>query len=322
MKTPSKIAIVLLNWNGKNDTLECLSSLKKLDYPHIDIILVDNGSKDDSVAAFQKAFPEIPLIQTFANLGFAGGNNGGILHALRRGADFILLLNNDTIIDPSLITSFLKAAQSKPEGGIFGAKILRYHEKETIDHIGGVWNPRIAEFESLGRGLEKGTISEMANVDYVCGCALFARKEVFEKVGMLESDFFLLWEETDFCFRAKKAGFEIWTVPDALVWHKISASFSGKALMHYYWWRGRLLWIERNCNLQKKISLYAKVLLKEMWKIHKLCLLKSAQHFLEKFLFPQKMTEKKKLTLKRYQAGCKGIRDYFFRKFGGPVEDL
>ncbi len=314
-----KVAIILLNWNGKNDTLECLTSLHKLQYPHYEIILVDNGSKDHSVDSISEQFPYLRIIETFCNLGYAGGNNAGIDHAMNTNADFFLLLNNDTIVAPNLLQAFLQSAKEKPQGGIFGAKILRYHEPDVIDHIGGKWNQSIAEFESYGRGRKKEAISEMAKVDYVSGCALFVRREVFLKIGKLDSAFFLLWEETDFCYRAKKMGFEIWTAPAAIVWHKISGSFSGKALMHYYWWRNRLLWIEKNLSKEERGKIYRKILLKEIIKIYKLNSLKTLQLLLYRFLFPNKITEKRVLALKRYKAGCKGIRDYFFKRFGGPV---
>src|SRR3972149_12101418 len=102
-----KVAIIVLNWNGKNDTLECLASIDKMDYPSIYVILVDNGSQDGSVAAIQRKFPEVMIVETKSNLGFAGGNNMGIRYALRNGAEYVLVLNNDTIVDPQLIKSFL-----------------------------------------------------------------------------------------------------------------------------------------------------------------------------------------------------------------------
>lgn len=316
----SKIAIVLLNWNGKKDTLECLSSLEKITYPNLEIIIVDNGSSDGSLITIKEAFPHVLFVETFHNLGYAGGNNVGIDHALKRGADFVLLLNNDTIVDPQFLTAFMQGAKEKPNAGIFGAKVFRYKDPEVLDHMGGHWNPKICEFESLSYGKkDPGTLQEMIPVDYVCGCAIMIKKEVVEHIGKLDTQFFLLWEETDFCARARRAGFEIWLVPQAMIWHKVSASFSGKALMQYYWWRNRLLWIERNCTRKEKISLYLRVILKEMLQIYKLNALKSLQHWVLKHLFPKKITEKKLYTLKRYKAGCKGIRDYFLRRFGGPV---
>ncbi len=314
-----KVSIILLNWNGKKDTLECLASLQKLTYPNYEILIVDNGSSDDSIASFQKEFPSLPIIQTFSNLGYAGGNNVGVDHALERGADYILLLNNDTIVSSDLLDRFLDAAKKQPKGGLFGGKILSYKEPKLIDHLGGNWNPRIGEFVSIGKGKDITFFTDMQKVDYVSGCALFIKREVIEKVGKLDPRFFLLWEETDFCYRARTAGFEIWSVPTALVWHKISASFSGKALMHYYWWRNRLLWIEKNLPWKEKKQLYFQVILKDIFKIYKHFALKSLQYFFLKLFSPSQLNERKKAALKRYRAGCLGIRHYFLRKFGGPI---
>src|SRR5579864_348779 len=110
-----KIIIVILNWNGKKDTLECLASLQKVDYPHFQAVVVDNGSKDDSVATIRCAYPHIPILENGANLGFAGGNNPGIEWVLRHHAEWILLLNNDTVVDPLFLKAFMAAAKEQPK---------------------------------------------------------------------------------------------------------------------------------------------------------------------------------------------------------------
>lgn len=299
-----KIIIILLNWNGKKDTLECLSSLQKLTYPNFQTIVVDNGSHDDSVAVLRNAHPALPILETKANLGFAGGNNVGIEWALRHHAEWIFLLNNDTTIAPNCLEAFLQAAKEQPKAKVLGAKILRYHQPTTIDHLGGFWNPSIAEFESPDSGKADHPYFNMMPVDYVCGAALFMHRSVLEKIGFLESKFFLFWEETDFCFRARRAGFEVWTAPEAKIWHKVSSSFSGgKPHMHYFWWRSRLLWLERNCSPEEKKRIYRKVILPEAWKIFR--------HYLLRSIFRSDPTK-----LRRYKAGCAGILDYFRGRFG------
>ena len=111
-----KVAVIILNWNGKEDTLECLASVKKLDYSNYEIVLVDNGSVDDSVDAISKQYPDMTLLQTGENLGYAGGNNVGIRWALEQGADYILLLNNDTIVAADLLSAFINAANVLASG--------------------------------------------------------------------------------------------------------------------------------------------------------------------------------------------------------------
>lgn len=302
----------------KKDTLECLSSLAKANpTPRFATLIVDNGSTDDSVAAIRLSFPEIPILETKSNLGFAGGNNKGIEWALSKSFDWILLLNNDTIVAPDLIESFLNAAKQKPDAKIFGAKIYRYSDPNRIDHLGGFWNPSMAEFESYASNkIDDGSFEKMQKVDTACGCALFMHRIVFETIGLLEERFFLLWEESDFCFRARRAGFEIWTAPKARVWHKVSASFTGgKPHMQYFWWRNRLLWINRNSTPKEKRRLYAKVVGPEIFKVFKLALLKTGQMFLYRCIGRTIEIERSQKA-RRYRASCRGILDYFLGRFG------
>ncbi len=312
-----KVVILILNWNGKKDTLACLESLqaaKKM--PKFATMVIDNGSTDDSIAAIRASFPQVPILETKENLGFAGGNNAGIRWALDKSFDWILLLNNDTVVAPDFIEGFLSAAKARPEGKIFGAKIYRYEEKERIDHLGGVWNSITAEFESNAFGqIDDGSFEEMKEVDYVCGCALLMHRSVPEAIGLLEESFFLLWEESDFCARAKKAGFQIWTAPQSKLWHKVSASFTGgKPHMHYFWWRNRLLYISRNLPGAEKREIYQKILLPEMFKCLKLSFLKSFQNQLLS-LFGYSIRERS-IKAQRYRAGCLGILHYFLGRFG------
>lgn len=305
-----KIVIVLLNWNGKKDTLECLSSLQKVNYPNFQAILVDNGSSDDSIAAIRKIHPHLPILENRENLGFAGGNNPGIEWALRHHAEWILLLNNDTIVDPHFLSAFMEAAKEKPQAKILGAKILRYQDREVIDHLGGFWHPELGEFRSAEFGKADHPYCEMQPVDYVCGAALLMHRTVPEKIGLLDPRFFLFWEESDFCFRAKRAGFEVWTAPEAKIWHKVSSSFTGgKPHMHYFWWRSRLLWLERNCDDTTKSLLYRKVILPDLYKL--------ARHFLTKSLLCKILPTPKRKEQTRYlRAGCVGVYHFYRRKFG------
>jgi GT2 family glycosyltransferase len=313
------VTILLVNWNGWKDTLECLSSLEKLSYHPYEILVVDNGSCDDSLLQIQRAFPFIPLIETKKNLGFAGGNNVGIELGLKKNTQFFFLLNNDTIVDPYVLDELISVSLQKPNAGIIGTKVLRYNDPKVIDHMGGFWNPSIAEFDSPSLGVEEEKRMEMQKVDYVSGCGFFVKREVFETIGQLEEKFFLIWEETDFCARAKRKGFEIWTAPKAKIWHKISASFSGKPHLQYYWWRNRLLWVERNLCKKELFSLYTNRLLKEIFHSFKIYLLKELQCFLLRFFCPKKWNQKRREKLLRTRASCRGILDYFFRRFGiGP----
>ena len=310
--TPPKIVIVLLNWNGKQDTLRCLESLRAVTGPRFQPIVIDNGSTDGSVEAIRSAFPEQPIFEMGQNLGFAGGNNYGIEWALRKKAEWILLLNNDTTVAPDFLEKFLQAAKQQPKAKILGAKILRMSDPTTIDHLGGFWQPDIAEFISYASGEVDAPYYEMQQVDYVCGAALLMHRSVPETIGLLEPRFFLFWEETDFCFRAKRAGFEVWTAPEARVWHKVSSSFSGgKPHMHYFWWRSLLLWMSRNFPQKESRELFKKVVWPELWKAARHYVLRGAQNF-----FTRTQDEKKIERVKRHKAAVLGALDFFRSRFG------
>jgi GT2 family glycosyltransferase len=316
MNHHNRICIILLNWNGKKETLECLSSLSEVHYKKMQTLVVDNGSTDGSVSAIREIYPNIPILETKKNLGFAAGNNVGIEWALQKPFEWILLLNNDTVVSPNFLDAFLTASQKK-KTKILGAKIYRYHDRNRIDHLGGFWNFAIAEFESssFGKIDDKISYEKMELVDYVSGCALFMHRTVPEKIGLLEPDFFLYWEENDYCYRARKAGFEIWTAPKAHVYHKISTSFiGGKPHMHYFWWRNRLLWISRHCTPQEKRSLYKKILFPELRKYIRLYCLQSPTNFLLKKIGKANLCHSQKL--RRYRAGLTGALHYFLGKFG------
>ncbi len=301
---PPKVAVIILNWNGKKDTLSCLASLTKQNYPNFEILVVDNGSEDDSLSTILQAYPYISLLETFHNLGYAKGNNLGIQHALKKHADYLLLLNNDTILDPAFLTKLVEFASLKPKGGIFGGKVLKLARPDTFDHMGGYWNPKTAKFCSLYFGeKDMGQLHTSIEVDYICGCAILIKQEVIQKVGSLDPRFFLLWEESDLCMRAKKKGFEVWLTPAATLWHKGSASFSSKAEMDYYWWRNRLLWIEKNCSRKEKALLYARIVIKECFKIYR-----------------RRLCKRKDPNFERYKAGCRGIYDYYKKNFGPLVK--
>ncbi len=306
-----KIFIILLNWNGKKDTLECLASLQKLKYPNVKTLIVDNGSSDDSVTAIRTSYPHTPILETKENLGFAGGNNVGIEWALDHHAEWILLLNNDTTVDPELLNKLLDAAKTQPNAKILGAKILRYHTPNIVDHLGGYWDEPSGEFLCPEMGQIDHPYFEMKQADYVCGAALFMHRSVPKTIGLLEPKFFLFWEESDYCWRAKKAGFEVWTAPEAKIWHKVSSSFTGgKPHSHYFWWRSRLLWIERNCTREQKKMIYKKQIIPET--------IKMLRHYLIKSLFSFGKSRQK--VLRKNKAGLAGVIDYARGRFGNCPE--
>lgn len=260
------VVVVVLNWNDLNDTLDCLHSLRDVTYGQYSVVVVDNGSTDGSVSKLRSCQTalQFDLIETGKNLGFAEGNNVGIRYALTRRGDFVLLLNNDTVVDPGIITAFVQAAHAYPDGAIFSGKICYFDRPSTIWYAGAKWRRDGQFFEHVGIGQEDDGIrfQRVSETDYASGCALFIRASVLQHIGLLDADYFLTYEETDLCYRARKMGYRIFYVPEAKLWHKVSASFGGvqSPLQLYFYSRNVLLWAERHLPRSEYWSLLRKTI--------------------------------------------------------------
>lgn len=251
MSYPAKLVyIILLNWNGCQDTIECVESCRKLSYPNFRILIVDNGSKDGSEAILRERFLAIEFMQTGANLGFAGGNNVGIRHALEHGADYVWLLNNDTIVDAEALSALVQVAEGDKTVGMVGSKIVYHGNTLLLWYAGAVLDPlRPHRLHHIGlREEDRGQYDKVCETGYVTGCSLLARKEMAEKVGLLEDGLFLYFEDSDWNARAKKNGWKIMYAPASRVYHKISVSMGGadSPIMLYYTARNLLYFIKRN----------------------------------------------------------------------------
>lgn len=242
------VTIITLNWNQPHYTLACLRSLQSVTYPNFKVIVLDNGSKDDSIAQIRAVLPEqnypVELIENGHNLGFAEGNNVGIRKALNDGADYVLLLNNDTEVAPDFIEPLVKMAQSNPNIGITGSKIYYFDEPERLWSAGGTIAATGATHQLGVNEFDSPELNQLRKVDYVSGCAMLVKRAVIEKVGMLDARFFAYYEETDWCARTARAGYSIWYVPQSKIWHKIS--LKARDFTPYYVYlmsRNRLLFL-------------------------------------------------------------------------------
>lgn len=239
-----KVYVIVLNWNGKDDTLNCLHSLhaSRVSKGEMKVLVVDNASTDDSIEAIKRQYPFLEVIQNETNLGFAAGNNIGIDYVFKKGADGVLLLNNDTQVDQNFFGELVGFAFSSPRIGIVGP-ILKFKKGfEIFYDLGGqVTFYGRAEHHNSGLLLLK----EPKRVNYVSGAAMLIKKEVFEEIGKLDEKYFFGWEDVDFCFKAQKAGFETWLVPQSVIEHKISGTIKGGSLEKiYYNLRNNLLFIK------------------------------------------------------------------------------
>lgn len=245
-----KIHIIILNWNGFSDTLECLESLRKIEYDNYDVVVVDNNSSGDDVKIIKEKFGDFvkEIIVAKDNLGFSGGNNLGIKYSLNNSTDFILLLNNDTVVEPDFLGKLLDSFGSNENVGIAAPKINYYDNPDIVWTAGG----KISKIRGSGFAYSDKKESEIENkekvVTFASGCCLLIKREVFEKAGFFDEKFFLYVEDTDFCYRTVKAGYKIIVSPHSKIFHKIgrSVSIDLKQLPLYYTTRNRLFFAKKN----------------------------------------------------------------------------
>lgn len=267
----NRIAVIIVNWNGKEDTLGCIRSLQGIRSKHVvDIVVVDNGSTDGSVETF-KIFSHPPyIIPLSENLGFTGGNNEGMRYAYDQGYDFVWLLNNDTIVDNQALDPMVSSL-APLRAGIAGSKIYfapgrefhadRYKKKEkgkVLWYAGGMidW----ANMYSSHRGVDevdKGQYDQTESTDFITGCSMLIRRDVIANIGYLDDRYYLYLEDVDYCLRAKRAGFSLVFVPTSKIWHVNAGSTErpGNELHQYYLTRNRILVGMQYAPLRTKIAL-------------------------------------------------------------------
>jgi GT2 family glycosyltransferase len=241
------VCVVILNSNRRDDTLACLDSLSKSAYQDTRIIVLDNHSTDGSVEAVRFAFPDVQIINLVENLGYAGNNNVGIEEALNGGADWVLVLNEDTILDPNCITELVKVGESDPKIGIVGPMVYHYNEPKVIQSAGGMLG-KYWQSQHLGQNeMDRGQFNSPHCVEWISGCAILVRKAVIEQVGMLDPNFFIYWEETEWCIRAGRGNWQIVHIPKAKIWHKgVQRDYQPKPSFTYYGTRNHLLTLSKH----------------------------------------------------------------------------
>ena len=224
---PPPVVVVVVNWNGASQTRQCLKSLQNLDYPNVEICLVDNGSTDGSGHQLASEFSEVNVLALESNLGYAGGCNAGIKWAEQSGAEYVWLLNNDTTVDSSSLKSLVTRGEELRSGGataILAPKILFTAEPNKIWSAGGSLRWPWLERVHVGMGDEDNSFTMPAQLDWASGCSLFFPTSVANDVGPLDERYFLYLEDVDWCLRARRRGTQIWFVPEARIWHNVSQS--------------------------------------------------------------------------------------------------
>lgn len=304
MDTMPQVSIIILNWNGWKDTIECLESVYRITYPNYNVIVMDNGSENESVEKIkgyvegimpvESRFSEfrienrslnciqyslkaretngksgatvthhsstekLILIANGENSGFPEGNNIGIRYALENlKPEYILLLNNDTVVDKNFLTELVKVAESDEKIAFLGPKNYYYDyygRKDVINFAGGkitIWK---GKSEHIGmREIDKGQYDQKTDTDYITGACLLARRKVIEVIGLLDPTYFLYWEEVDWCMRAKNAGYRLIYIPSAKIWHKVAASQKGGP-NKFFFVRNKFIFLKKNATRAQYIA--------------------------------------------------------------------
>jgi GT2 family glycosyltransferase len=243
--------VIVLNWNGREDTLRCLDSLQRITRSDVRIICVDNGSTDGSVQAVRQQFPDVELIEAGANLGYAGGNNLGLRHAIESGARWMALVNNDATVAADVIEGFESAIAVRPRAGILAGKVYFADRPSTIWFAGQRVNTLLGySGRPRGYGRRDGPrYGRVIDTGRAAGALMAISREAVSAAGLLDEDLFAYVEDVDWALRVRAAGYEVVLAPQARAWHRISASTGGEAgSTHtlYYGVRNTIVVLERH----------------------------------------------------------------------------
>jgi len=247
------LSVLILNWNGRQDTLECVDSVLAAGYEPLDVLVVDNGSSDGSVAAFEVAWreePQVRVLENGANLGYAGGNNAGFTALLEDGAELVLVLNNDTLVDPGALAPLVATLDADPTLGMIGPKVLEMDRPERLgssfDRVRLWW---FGAMPTTAGQVDRGQFDDRRDLDVLTGCAMLIRGATLRELGGFDPDYFAYYEEVDLALRMREAGWRIRFLPRAVVRHKGGASTAGLGpVVQYYKLRNFILFMRKRAR--------------------------------------------------------------------------
>ncbi len=220
------VCAAILAWNQLQETRECLDSLFAMDTQPYSVVLIDNGSTDGTSEIIHREYPEVIIIRSEQNLGVAGGYNLGIKYALEQGADYVLIMNNDVVVQPDFLTQLLLVANNEVDAGIIQPKIYNYYRDNTLLWIVGArWRQFPPAIKMIGYNQPDGdAYSYVRQLEFVPSCVLLLARQAIEKAGMFDEQYFFYFDDWDFSIRVRQAGFNIYFAPEAKMWHKVSVS--------------------------------------------------------------------------------------------------
>jgi hypothetical protein len=247
--------VVIVNWCNATDTIACYRSLRQSTYPHLYIVVVENASPDGSFAALSDALSDdggsaagVKLLRTERNLGYAGANNRGIRECLRSGCEFVVILNNDTLIMPAAVAALVAVARRDPRAGLVGACLVDYDAPDKLQCLGGgAFNPWLLRTRNIAMGLSRAELSRrpeslFSDADYISGACVLVQRDFVEDVGLMREDLFLYFEEVDWAIRARRAGWGQAVSREAIVRHRATTDEPEKQqTANYYFVRNGLM---------------------------------------------------------------------------------
>jgi GT2 family glycosyltransferase len=264
-----KVAIITLNWRNYQDTIECLESLLKQDYPRFQIFVVDNGSHDGSAerieewgsrvnsdffsvqadSAEQLSFKQsVILLKSGENLGYTGGNNLASRIALKTQVQYIWYINNDTVQDSKALLALVEAAQTREKTGMMCSKVFYFSKTDVIESMGATLIVPLGIFRHIGQGSKNYNISSSpVEIPYIYACSFLVDVNLIAEVGLLDERYYLVREESDWSIRARQKGWKLYVAPNSKVWHKVSTTIGKRSeLFFYYVTRNTLLFIREH----------------------------------------------------------------------------
>ncbi len=266
----TRVKFLILNWNNPNDTLFCIQSLLDAGIALGSIILIDNGSIDDSANIIRQTFSDIQIIETGENLGYAGGNNLGIELALKQGAEYICVLNNDLVVSANFLLPLISILDDNNEIGVTTPLVANLPDDGRVWTLGADIDGYSGDVTRIaaGENLEMWKEKQPFVVDCATGAALVVKSEVFEECGLFDETFFLYYEEIDWCLRIRKFGYLVYAVPSSVVWHKTSSTLGTTSpIIDYYMLRNHLRLIGRHWPVIMRLPVISRIILRNLINI-------------------------------------------------------
>lgn len=297
----AKVCIIILNYNNYEDTIECIKSIKNvIPFEMIDIVVVDNNSTNDSVNVIENQFQDIIMIKSNVNKGYAYGNNLGLKYAIENRYKYTCVLNNDTIITENFLEACI--IELGKDVAFISPTLMEYSDKEYIQSTGGDILIDRGIVTRKNNGMKRDQLPNIIETDYVGGACMFFETDIIKELGFIPEEYFLFYEETEWCYKAKKLGYRNLCLTNTYIYHKGSVSISKiGGLSDYLMKRNRVVFVKRNINSKGRYYIFISEL------------------FLKEIL---RAAFNKKLSINNIKAYSDGIRDRFSKKYSEIMKDF